>query len=295
LEILRDYQKKDRRISILTNPVNIGAAASRNKAILVAKGETLVFLDNDTEVKKSWLDELLKTLMNNDQIGAVQALILDYKKRDLIQMAGGLLIPQTGWIIPFHQWKKYSKIKNKLKEQGVVAISAALAVKRKVIQKIGGFDEKEAVYTEDLDLCWRIWIAGYKVVLSPQSVIFHYTKSVEERGEMKASYKQIYFHLAKNSFRSIIKNYEIGNVLKYLPVSIFINTGRGFFILFSKRKPDALVGSLEAIVWLFFNFSGTLKARTAVQVTRKFSDKYLMRNIFTTDNLIQVYNKYFTK
>jgi GT2 family glycosyltransferase len=146
-----------------------------------------------------------------------------------------------------------------------------------------------------LDLCWRIWIAGYKVVLSPQSVIFHYTKSVEERGEMKASYKQIYFHLAKNSFRSIIKNYEIGNVLKYLPVSIFINTGRGFFILFSKRKPDALVGSLEAIVWLFFNFSGTLKARTAVQVTRKFSDKYLMRNIFTTDNLIQVYNKYFTK
>jgi GT2 family glycosyltransferase len=226
-------------------------------------------------------------------MGASQAVILDFSNRDSIQMAGGLLIPQTGWLIPFNQWEKYSKIRPTLGERNIVAISAALAVKKEVIDKIGGFDEKEAIYTEDLDFCWRIWLAGYRIVLAPNSCVFHWTKSVDARSGMKASYKQIYFHLAKNSFRSIIKNYEVINILKYLPVSIFINIGRGFIFLLSKRKSDALAGSLESIMWLFSNLSDTIRKRREVQRERRFSDKFLMEKIFLNENLINVYNKHF--
>lgn len=294
IKIIESFQKRGgSRVKLIKNKQNLGAAKSRNKARHKAEGDILVFLDNDTNVHKDWLTEITKPFSKNDNIGAAQALLLDFENRDLIQMAGGRLIPHVGWLYPFFQWSKYEKIKSKLKNREIVGISAALAVKKEVFDLVKGFDEKEAIYTEDLDLCWRIWVAGHRILLAPDSHVFHWTKSVSQRSGMKASYKQIYFHLAKNSFRSIIKNYEFINVLKYLPVSILINVGRGFLYLLSQKGLDALVGSLGGIVWLFFNLPDTLKARKVVQASRKFNDDYLMKKIFTSENLIQIYNKYF--
>src|SRR4030042_766384 len=226
LKIIEDFQKRDKRIILFKNTKNMGAAASRNIAIKKAKGEIIVFLDNDTEVDVYWVGNLIECLQKED-VGAVQSLILDFENRNLIQMAGGLLIPQTAWLIPFFQWNKLSDVKLKIYQRNIIGISASLAARKQVLEKIGMFDEKEAIYTEDLDLCWRIWLAGYRVILAPKSIIYHWTKSVKQRKIMKADYKQIYFHLAKNSFRSIIKNYEIINILKHLPLSIIINVCRG--------------------------------------------------------------------
>jgi len=237
LKIIHKFLKKDKRFKLLKNEKNLGAAASRNKAVKVAKGEILVFLDNDTEVDKAWLKELVNPLLKDKKNGAAQSLILDFERRSLIQMAGGLLMPQTGWLLPFYQWEKYPKVKNKLKEREIVAISASLAVKKDVFEKIGGFDEKEAVYTEDLDFSWRVWVVGYRIVLSPKSIVYHFTKPVEKRAHMGGTYEKIYFHLAKNSFRSIIKNYELKNLVKYLPMSLLINLGRGFLVLLKRNRP----------------------------------------------------------
>ena len=69
IKIINSYIKKDKRIRLFKNKKNIGAAASRNIAIKKAKGEIIVFLDNDTEVHPNWLNELVKTLGNDKQIG----------------------------------------------------------------------------------------------------------------------------------------------------------------------------------------------------------------------------------
>lgn len=295
LEIIKTYISKDKRIKFIRNSKNIGAAGSRNKAIQIADGEIVVFLDNDTEVDRDWLSQIIVPFSKDINIGGVQSLLFDFEDRELIQMAGGYLIPHTGWLIPFYQWKRYEVVKTKLKEENIVGISAALAVRKSVLRKIYGFDEKEAIYTEDLDLCWRIWISGYRIVLAPRSHVFHWTKSVVERSGMKASYRQIYYNLAKNSFRSILKNYEFGNVLKYLPFSILINLGRGFTFLLSRRNSDALIGSLLGLFWFFRNLPETISTRMIVQKDRKFGDEYLMKRIFTSKSLTHIYDKYFRK
>ena len=284
LEVLNKYSSKKKLILIL-NKHNSGAASSRNKAVKFARGKILVFLDNDTEVKKNWLRELIKLLMRNKEIGACQSLLLDFKKRGVIQMGGGLLIPQTAWLAPFYQGRIYSKIKEDLREKEIVAVSASLAVKREVFKNVGGFDEKEAVYTEDLDFCWRIWISGYKILLCPKSVVYHWTKDVKKRKNMGVGYRQIYFHLAKNSIRSMLKNYQTLNLLKYLPLTLLINFGRGFLYIFSNRGLTAFSATIQAILWNVINASDTLKERKKVLGYRTLSDGELFKKIMFNKDL----------
>lgn len=293
LEIIEKFVERDKRFRLLRNKKNLGAAASRNKAVKTSRGEILVFLDNDTEVDKDWLKELINPLLKDKNIGAAQSLILDFERRDLIQMAGGLLMPQTGWLLPFFQWEKYLKVKNRLEEREIVAISASLAVRKDVFERIGGFDEKEAVYTEDLDFCWRVWIVGYRIVLAPRSIVYHWTKPIEKRAHMGATYEKIYFHLAKNSFRSIIKNYELKNLAKYLPISLLINLGRGFLVLLKRGNPAALTGTTKAIFWNIRSLRDTLKERAKVQKKRVFSDSEIMRRCFIQESFVKIYDKYF--
>jgi GT2 family glycosyltransferase len=292
MEIIKHYKKIDKRIKLFKNPNNIGAAASRNKAIKKAAGDIIVFLDNDTEVTDNWLGELIKPL-NKKGIGASQALLIDINDRDTIQMAGGKLIPQVAWLAPFFHRVSYKKNKKKLKQRGIVAISAALAVKREALDVVKGFDEMEAVTTEDLDFCWRIWLSGYRIVLAPKSIVYHWTKDITERENMKTKLEDQYFHLAKNSFRSIIKNYEITNLIKYLTLSIFINVGRGVYFLTVRRNKSSLMGSIKAIFWSIKHAANSFQERKAIQKSRKLEDKVLMDRVFDNRSLIQIYNSVF--
>lgn len=293
LKIIQEYEKKDRRIKILKNEVNLGASASRNKAIKNANGNFLVFLDNDTEVKSNWLTELIKPMEDDKTIGGVQALLLDFKNRDLIQTGGGLLIPYTAWLAPFYQWRKYKDLKPKLKPISIIAVSAALAIRKEVIEKVGGFDEKEAVYTEDLDFCWRIWITGYKIKLAPEAIVYHLSKSVGARANMNASYRKIYYSLAKNSIRSIIKNYQTKNLFKYLLTTIFVNLAREILILARRGDFSGLFVTINALLWNLINLEDTLKQRQKIQNKRVYSDKELFDEIFVKGSLMDIYNNYF--
>ena len=293
IEVIEGFLKKDKRIKLLRNHKNLGAAASRNRAIKKASGKYIVFLDNDTEVTYNWLVKIIEPLDKDSQIGGVQSLLLDFNNRDLIQTGGGLLIPHTGWLAPLYQWTKYKEMKDKITSKEIIAVSASLAVRKEIVDLISGFDEKEAVYTEDLDFCWRIWISGYKIILFPDSVAYHLSKSVEARAGMNATYQKIYFNLAKNSFRSILKNYSFLNILRFLPISLAVNLGRGLLVLSVRGQIDALNGAIQGLVWNIVNIADTLKERTKIQRYRKVSDSFILKQVGETGSLMDIYNKHF--
>jgi hypothetical protein len=110
---------------------------------------------------------------------------------------------------------------------------------------------------------------------------------------MGGTYEKIYFHLAKNSFRSIIKNYEFRNLVKYLPVSVFVNLGRGFLVLMKRGSFSALKGTMKAIFWNARFLSDTLAKRKDLREERVFSDSEIMRRCFLQKSLIKIYDRYF--
>jgi GT2 family glycosyltransferase len=291
-QIVQQYSQRNEKIRVIKNSKNIGAAASRNRAISEVKGEILVFLDNDTEVTASWLTELIKTLTKSEKIGACQALLLDFENRELIQNAGVKLWAQTGWGLPSYQWQKNE---GKLSEEEIIAISACLAVKKNVFEKSGGFDEQEAVVTEDLDLSWKICLVGYKILLSPSSIVYHHTKPVEERKNLRHNAQKIYFHLTKNSLLSIIKNYESQNAIRYAITSIVISLGRAVLALIKRKESASLFGTLQGFGWVVANSSGILQKRKIIQKNREVTDNELFQRVIVNDSIKNIYSKYFSQ
>jgi GT2 family glycosyltransferase len=115
-------------VRMIRNPIRRGVAAARNIGAKIAKGEVFCFLDNDTEVESEWLKHLVETLMSDTKIGASQSLLLDYKKRKIIQAAGVRLVPYTGLSIPLLRGRAIHEIKSFPTE--ICALGAALAVKK---------------------------------------------------------------------------------------------------------------------------------------------------------------------
>lgn len=292
VEIIRLYMERDKRLVFLKNEKNLGAAETRNKALSLVHGQIVIFLDNDTKVQDYWIEGLIEVLSKNPKNGAAQSVLIDYESKDRIQMAGGHLIPYVGWLAPFFQNVLYKEAKSKLDDYPIVAISAALAIKKKVLDKVKKFDSKEAIHTEDLDFCWRVWLSGYRITLAPKSVVYHWTKSMSKRTGMNTTPRKVYFHLAKNSFRSMLKNLELHNLIKYLPVSLLINLGRGIVSLFLRRDPSALIGTGQATLWNLIYLFDTLSERKKIQATRQISDQDLASEIFTKESPLSIYNRF---
>lgn len=289
--IIRKYMKKDSRIRFCKNRKNMGAAASRNIARMYARGKYLVFLDNDTEIDKNFLKEMLATMQKNPTIGGCQAKVLDFKDRNKIQTAGCLLWAGTGWGLPRGQWQIDSGQFNE--EVPIIASSVALMIKTKVFDEVGGFDIEEAIFTEDIDFSWRVWINGHKIIFSPKSIVYHWTKNISMRKNMKHSMEIVYFHLTKNSLISICKNYQIFNTYKYFSYAVVVILGRGGLVLIKRNDFSALLGTYKGFIWFLKNIYSTFKKRLYIQHTRKYTDNYLLHLIMINKNPISMYKEYY--
>ena len=241
---------------------NKGAAAAKNTGAKVATGDILCFLDNDTEVEPSWLKNLVGVLMGDEKVGAAQSLLLDFKNRNTIQVAGVKIIPYLGLAVPIMQGNSIHKIK--LNQIEICGLSAALAVKKHVFFEVDGFDEHLAKYTEDLDFSLRIWFKGYKILLAPRSIVYHWTKPPEMRTSAGFNSYDFNFHLTKNSIRFVLKNSDSLELLTYFPLNLLFHCAR---ILLLMRKHDfhAMMGILRGFLWNLVNLRDTFLEKRKIR------------------------------
>jgi GT2 family glycosyltransferase len=140
-----------------------------------AKGEHLLFLNNDIEViSKNWLQEMLMYSQRKD-IGAVGAKL--YYANDTIQHAG-VILGIGGFAGHSHRHidRKSGGYFSRCKiQQNLSAVTAAcLMMKKSVFNEINGFDETFKVALNDVDLCMRIRQAGYLIAWTPYTELYHY-------------------------------------------------------------------------------------------------------------------------
>lgn len=289
-EIIKKIALSNKKITFLENKKNIGLSRSRNKAIQKSHSEILIFLDNDTQVTPSWVKNIIKVLCFDKKIGGVQSKLVEFDKRDTIQLVGTKLIPYTGWSVPLGRGAKKEKFKRPIK---IIGIGAAFAVKREVVDTIGLFDQHMVYFNEDLDYSWRIWIAGWKVLLAPESIVYHWTKSPNMRKNTNSTLERIYYNMCRNSVRSMLKNYEINSLLYYFPINILILVFRATLVLIKRKDISSLRGTFRSLFWNTTHILDTLKERGNIQKVRKLSDKILYNEIMVEGSPQEIYDKYF--
>ena len=154
------------------NKTDHGFLVNCNRAAQKARGEYLVFLNNDTRVHEEWLSSMLDLMESDAGIGLVGSKLI-YPDGTL-QEAGGIIWSDgNGWNYGRNQAAEQPEY-NYVKEADYIS-GASIMIRKGLWEEIGGFDERyKPAYNEDSDLAFEVRKRGYKVMYQPKSVVTHY-------------------------------------------------------------------------------------------------------------------------
>jgi GT2 family glycosyltransferase len=162
------------RHQIIYNEKNLGYAGSNNAGAAIAKGDILVFLNNDTVLTRDWFRPLYDKINELKYVGVVGNVQMSPDNK-LIDHAG-VKFDLVG--VPVHYLK--NRTAHSLRGNGIFsnAVTAACwLVRRDVFRDNGGFDESYRNGAEDIDFCIRLGQAGYRHWVDYRSIIWHHVSS----------------------------------------------------------------------------------------------------------------------
>lgn len=230
-------------VKIKKNKKNLGFAQGNNIGAKIAKGNFLVFLNNDTTVEKNWLKPLANKILDND-VGACMPKIVytSYhgKKKKIINTAGGGF---TRFGFPYLIGEGEKKEKYNKSELIFWSSGCCLMIKKQLFFKLNGFDKNFVMYAEDFDLSWRVWNEGYKVMFVPDSVIYHKggqtIRRLERSKYRKSKFGPKYYYFQnRNVIRAIKKNSPKRYLFFLLAFRFCINIIESIVLMFLKRNME---------------------------------------------------------
>ena len=156
---------------------NHGYAGGYNEALRQVSADYYVLLNSDVEVPADWLRPLLDCAIRYPDMAAAQPFILDQKQKGRYEYAGAA----GGWIdrfgYPFCRGRLFDTVEEAAvafpEAQVFWASGAALFIRAADFHAIGGFDARFFAHMEEIDLCWRLQLAGKTIYACPESRVYH--------------------------------------------------------------------------------------------------------------------------
>ena len=232
--------KKFPQVKLIKNQENLGYAKANNQGIRLAKGKYILLLNSDTYLVENSFKKLANLAGSLKNLGALGPLLLNPDKS--IQQSVGFFphLPQIIWWMSFIDdlpggtfLKPYHVDHDSFYQKDQQAdwlTGAAFFIPRQAVEKVGTLDEKIFMYGEDVDLCFRIKTAGFKVIISPVAGMVHIgqgSSGKAKRNAILGEYKTILFvyqkHMGKNSLQIAKMLLKIGALLR---IGIFGLLGR---------------------------------------------------------------------
>jgi GT2 family glycosyltransferase len=165
-------------VKLLPFNENYGFAEGYNKAIERIDSEYAVLLNSDVEVTPGWTDKPLKILDDNAGVAAVQPKLLSCRNKKFFEYAGaaGGFMDKYGY--PFCRGRIFSDVEEDRGQYDTEtdilwATGACLFIRTDVYKKEGGLDGNFFAHQEEIDMCLRLRSRGYRIVYTPQSVVYH--------------------------------------------------------------------------------------------------------------------------
>lgn len=262
---------------LLANKNNDGFAKGNNEAMRMAINEGydyVVLFNIDGLADTACLRELVETAKSDDKIGAVQARIMLYPPLRQGYAGQAEKINSLGNVTHFLGFGYPSHCQEALADYDKFNLKpiaypsgAAVLFRASALKQVGLFDEAFWMYNEDQDLGWRLWLAGYKIILASKAVFYH--KYAFGRSSAK------YYWLDRNRLLTILKNYHLATLIIIFPALALVELGLiivairdGWF----KEKLKVWLYFISPLTWFYL-----AKARRESQALRQVSDRQIIK------------------
>lgn len=211
------------QIQILKSDVNKGFAKGYNDALRSVTADYYVLLNNDVEVKPDWIEPVMQLMERDSSIAACQPKVLNFRHRTIFEYAGAC----GGWLdaygYPFARGRVFDICETDTGQYDSIqqvfwATGACLFIRSGAFHSAGGFDEYFFAHQEEIDLCWRLQLSGYKIFVQPRSVVYHIGGGTLPVGDKRKVYLNF-----RNNLVMISKNLPLAHAIWKIPFRIGLN------------------------------------------------------------------------
>lgn len=208
------------QVKIIQNATNEGFAGGYNTALKQVESDYYVLLNSDVEVTAGWVEPVINLMEQDKTIGACQPKLLSWHHKNQFEYAGA----SGGWMdslgYPFMRGRVFDVCEE---DQGQYndaapcfwASGAALFVRATLYHELGGLDRFFFAHQEEIDFCWRLQLAGYKVFVQPASEVYHVGGGTLPKGNSRKTFLNF-----RNNLIMLTKNLPVAALWWKLPMRL---------------------------------------------------------------------------
>jgi GT2 family glycosyltransferase len=254
--------------------INLGYAGGNNRAAEQARGRYLFFLNNDTWLEADCLERLLQEVQSAGAAVAAPQ-VMDYLDgNDSKQAVGGLGFDIFGLI------SGSANLSNR--REVFIAAGCSLLIEAEVFRQLGGFDAEFFMYADEYDLCWRVWLAGHKVIWAPSARLHHRgAAAVNPRGQQKVLENRTSdtkrFYANRNNLLVLFKNCQ-HVLLITVPLQLLLLTMEASFMALLTRRWSHIRRAYAEALWDCWRLRRHILAeRRRLRRLRRRGDFWMLR------------------
>jgi GT2 family glycosyltransferase len=249
-------QDKFPQVSLTRLDKNYGFTKGYNITLEKVKADYYAMINSDIEVEPGWLTPIIDLLEQDKLNAACQPKLLSYNNKNLFEYAGGA----GGWLdsfgYPFARGRVFDvceedKGQYNSTERVFWVTGAAMVIRAGVFNEMKGFDNYFFAHQEEIDLCWRMQLAGYKLFVCPSSVVYHVGGGTLPRGNSLKTFLNF-----RNNQIMLYKNLPLSQKWWKIPFRMFldgVSAWKGLLIGDGGYFLAILRAHFSFLNWVLFN------------------------------------------
>jgi len=257
-------------ITIVRLQVNKGFTNGYVEGLKSISAKYYVLISSDVEVSPNWVEPIIQQMEADPTVGLAQPKIKSYNNKTQYEYSGaaGAYIDSLGY--PFCRGRVFFTIEEDNGQYDDIAevfwcSGACMFIRADVYHQLNGFDNDYYAHMEDIDISWRAKNAGYKVIVVPQSIVYHVGGHIISYGSPPKIFRNY-----KNGLIMMTKNLPAGQLVWKLPIRLLLDITAAYRALFQGNTKEyfaIMKAHLQYFLGIFIWFKKRKNARAEISAT----------------------------
>jgi len=259
-------------LRIIENESNGGFSKGYNDALVQTDADYYVLLNSDIEVTEAWIRPVIELMESDKMIAVCQPKLLSWNERHKFEYAGAAGGFVDKWGYPFCRGRIFMSTETDNGQYDDAceifwATGACMFIRADIYRNFGGLDNDFFAHMEEIDFCWRLKNAGYKIMYTPLSKVYHIGGGTLPQSSSFKTYLNF-----RNNFILLFKNLPSNQLIPVITVRLLLDGIAGIKFLVSGYPGDCFA-VIKAHFSFYTSFGKTWKKRKDIQ-QRKVSCMY---------------------